>query len=310
MITRANFADYLDPAFRKMYTDAERELPYQYQDIFHVLDSTKNIEKDSSVSGLGTLVAMPENTALSYEDPLQGYDTTYTMEKFGLGTQITLEMYQDDQFNEIKKRAQGLPQAVRRAVELTAADVLTGGFTAGGAGKAKFQSGGDAYALFYASHPRSDGGTAISNTTTADLAEDALEAAEVAMTSTKDDKGQMMLISPDTLIIPPALEKEAKILLQSTLRTGTANNDINYFNGKYKIIVWPFIGTGNANGSDTAWYLIDSKYHQLNWFWRMKPELENETDFDTKSIKYSIVERHACGFSGWRGTYGSKGDNS
>lgn len=71
-ISRSNFPDLLDPAFRKIYTDAEKELPYMYTEIFNVVDSKKNLEKDSSVSGLGTLVEKAEGAAITYEDILQG----------------------------------------------------------------------------------------------------------------------------------------------------------------------------------------------------------------------------------------------
>ncbi len=309
-IARANFPDLLDPAFRKIYTDAEKELPYMYTQIFNVVNSTKNLEKDSSVSGLGTLIEKPEGAAITYEDILQGYDVTYTHKTFGLGTIITKEMMDDDQFNVIRRRASNLAISVNRSIELTAADVLNGGFTAGGAGKAKFITGYDTKALFATDHPRSDGGTAISNTTTADLAEDSLETALIAMRSTKDDKGQMMLVRPDTLVVPPALEKEARILLETTGRVGSAINDINVFKGRLDLKVWDYLGTGNANGSDTQWFILDSKSHKLMWFWRQRPNLENETDFDTKNIKYSVDARWSCGFSDWRGIYGSKGDNS
>jgi hypothetical protein len=59
-LSRANFADLLDPAFRKVYTDAEKELPYIYSQVFNVMNSSKNLEKDTSISGLGTLVEKSE----------------------------------------------------------------------------------------------------------------------------------------------------------------------------------------------------------------------------------------------------------
>jgi hypothetical protein len=130
------------------------------------------------------------------------------------------------------------------------------------------------------------------------------------MRATLDGKGQLTLVKPSALIVPPALEKEARILLDSSLRAGTANNDLNPYKGALKLIVWDFLGSA-AGGSDTAWFILDEGLHQLNWFDRSNRGLEGpEYDFDTKNAKWSILLRYSQGFSSWRGTYGSLGTNA
>jgi hypothetical protein len=130
------------------------------------------------------------------------------------------------------------------------------------------------------------------------------------MRATLDDKGQLQGIAPTTLVVPPALEKEATILLQSSLRTGTANNDINPYQGALKLVVWDYLGSA-AGGSDTAWFILADSDHLLNWFNRSDNGLEGPfTDFDTKAAKWTVDARWSAGWSDWRGVYGSKGDNS
>lgn len=309
VLTRANFPDLLDPAFRKIYTDAEKELPYKYQDVYKVATSTKNIEKDSGISGLQQLAEITEGAAVTSDTIYQGYDTTYTHRKYGRKTTITEEMVEDDQFRQVEARAKGLAIGLNRTVEQSGADLFNNGFTAGGGGKSQFTTGGDALALFSNAHTRTDGGATQSNYTTADLAEDSLSDALVNMRATLDDRGEIMLVQPDTLVIPPALDKGGRILLQSAQRVGTANNDINPVQGALKLVVWDFLGSA-AGGSDTAWFVLDSKNHALIWFWRRQQRLDREVDFDTGNIEYKVTARWSNGFSAWRGTYGSKGDNS
>lgn len=307
--TRPEWPDLLDPSFRMIHGEQLQALPNIYSQIFNVYSSSKNIEKDSSASGLSKLVERSEGQAITYEDENQGYDVTYTHREFALGTSVTNVMWEDDQFNVINRKPKNLATAQRRTEEQSAADIFNYGFTAGGGGLATF-TGGDAVALYSTAHPRTDGGANQSNYTTADLAEDSLETAEVSMRATLDDKGQLVVVQPDTLLVPPALENEARILLQSTGRVGTGNNDINPVNGKYKLVVWDYLGSA-AGGSDTAWFLLDSSLHMLNWFNRSDRGLEGpEYDFDTKTAKWSVDKRWSVGFSDWRGTYGSKGDNS
>lgn len=306
---RSQWADILDPSFRTIYGNEEKAIPTKYATIFNTYTSKKNIEKDSSASGLSKLVKRSENSAITYEDENQGYDVTYTHLTFSLGTSVSREMFQDDQFSVMQRKPRNLARAKMQTKEQFGADIFNYGFTAGGGGLATFTAG-DAVALFSSAHTRTDGGANQSNTTTADLAEDSLEAALVAMRATLDDKGQLMLITPDTLIVPPALEKEANILMNSSGRVGTANNDTNPYQGRLKLVVWDYLGSA-AGGSDTAWFVIDSSTQQLNWFDRADNGLEGPFyDFDTKLAKWTVDARWSAGWSDWRGVYGSKGDNS
>lgn len=308
MDMRPKWPQLLDPGFRTIYNDTEKAFPSQIANIFNVQSSDKAFEKDASVSGLGKLVRKPEGDAIVYETPVPGYAVTYTHLTFGKGEGITYEMYQDDQYNIIRKAPARLARAKMRTREQFAADIFNYAATYGGGGLAAF-NGGDGVGLLSTAHPLKSGGTQ-SNYVGDDLDEDALENAIVSMRATKDNKGELQMIQPDTLVVPPALEKEARILLESTQRTGTANNDINPYKGALKLVVWDFLGSA-AGGSDTAWFLIDSTQNELNWFNRDDRGVEGpEYDFDTKTAKWSVVCRWSAGFSDWRGFYGSKGDNS
>ena len=306
---RPQWPDILDPRFRKIYGDELKLIPQVGPSIFHMETSTRNIEKDSSASGLSKLITRSEGQAISYEDEVQGFDVTYTHLERGLGTAVSNQLWEDDQFNIIKRKPMNLAKAKVRTQEQMMADVLNYSFTAGGGGLAGFTSG-DALALFSTAHTREDGGATQSNQTTADFNEASLETALVTMTQTLDHKGQLYMSQADTLVVAPALEKEANILMNSIQRVGTANNDINPYQGKLKVVVWKFLSSA-AGGSDTAWFLFDSSLHQLNFFNRSDRGMEGpDWDFDTKTARWTVDVRHSVGFSGWRGTYGSKGDNS
>lgn len=306
---RPAWPDLLDPVFRKVYGEEIERHETRVEQVFNMLTSSKSIEKDTSASGLSKMVPRTEATAITFEDPLQGYDVTYTPGILSSGTSVSREMWEDDQHNVMTKLPKKLAETKVRTKEQLGADIFNYGFTSGGGGMSPFTAG-DAVALFSASHPRTDGGAVQSNTTTVDLSESAIETAMVTMRATLDDKGQLQLIRPDTLLVAPALEKEARILLQSSQRVGTTNNDINPYQGALRIVVWDYLGSA-AGGSDTAWFLIDSSQHSLNWFTRMDHGLEGpDWDFVNKVARWTVDCRWAVGWSGWRGVYGSKGDNS
>lgn len=295
----------MDPSFRAIYSELTKDFPSEIGNIFNIQSSSKAYEKDTSVSGLGKLTRKPEGDTISYDSPVSGYPVTYNHLTFAGGEIVTYEMYQDDEYNIIKKAPARLARSKSRTKEQYGADIFNFGFTVGGGGSAPFTAG-DGVALFSATHPLKSGGTA-SNYTNKALSESAMETALIAMRATLDNKGELMMVQPDTLIIAPALEKQARILLDSLLRTGTPNNDINPYKGRLKLVIWDFLGLA-AGGSDTAWFIIDSKQSELNWFNRDDRGLEGpEYDFDTKSAKWSVVARWSAGFSDWRSTYGSLG---
>jgi len=302
-LTRPGFADTLDSSFRTIFYKTYADAPFVYDSIFNILSSDKQSEKDSSISGLGKWTKSTEGGAVTYDEAIQAYDTSYTHNVWKSGIQITRELYDDDQFNVIRKLPADLAVSASRTVETAAADVFNNGFTSGGGGYSPFTAG-DAVALFSASHPRADGGTVISNTSTMDLAEDSLETAIVAMRSTVDDRGELRPIRANTLLAPVELEKEAMILMKTDGRVGTGNNDINPYKGQFTIKIWDYLT------SSTAWFLLDTSGHQLNFFWRVRPEVDQDKAAETHIAKWIGYLRFSVGWSAWRGVWGSKGDNS
>lgn len=291
--TRANFGDLLEPGFREIFFQQFAELPTVYTKIFHVLGSTKHQEYDSSVSGFGRLVETTEGAPVTYEDPIQGYDKTYVHKKYTKGFKITREMYEDDQYGIMAKMPKALASTTVRTVENITGNILDNAFTSG--------TGGDGSYLCAADHTPTDGGTDQDNSHTYGLNETYLESCLVKMRGTLDDKGQKILVRPDTLLVAPALEKEAGILMGSTGRTGTNYNEINPYAGRLNILTWDYL-------DDTqAWFVLDSKIHQLNFFWRVQPEFTQDESFDTDAALYKTRCRFSVGFSDWRGVWGSTG---
>jgi len=104
--TRANFGDLLEPGFRKIFFDQFSQLPTVYDKVFNVMTSSRQQEYDSSVTGFGTLVATSEGAPLTYEDPLQGYDTSYVHTKYAKGFKVTREMkssYVSDMWRHVSR---------------------------------------------------------------------------------------------------------------------------------------------------------------------------------------------------------------
>lgn len=300
MANRALFADLLTPGFRIIYDDNFNETPMVMDSLFHTLTSTKADEKDSAISGFGYAVQTAEGAPIDYEDPVQMYDTTYQHLKYTKGFKVTQEMYDDDLYNIMQKRPAALGRAMRRTTENLAASVLNNAFST------TVGLGSDGKALLSTVHPRSDGGTSQSNAsaTGLTLSETNLETGRLAMRNQLDDKGMIIDVNATDLIVPLALEKTAHLIVDSIARQGTADNDVNFYKNKFKITAWIYLT------STTAWFLRDNSNHELNWFWRKKPEFKQDSLFDTEVAVWKSSMRASKGFSDWRGIWGSKGDGA
>jgi len=295
---RDNFGDLLEPGLRKIFDDKFEEIPEVYSTIFHVESSSSDVERDSAITGFSLAEETAEGSPIQYEDPVQMYDVSYVHKKYTKGFKVSEELMEDDRYSIIKKKPAALARTMRRTSEYLAATVLNNGFSAG--------TGGDGKYLFAVTHPRADAGTAQSNASGSGitLTETNLNTALLAMRAQLDDKGMKIGVKADTLIVPAALEKTAMEITNSSLRSGTANNDSNYYKGMLTVKGWDWLS------SSTAWFLMDSSQHELNYFWRVRPEFKQDNSFDTGMALFKARMRCSQGWSDWRGVWGSKGDGN
>lgn len=301
---RPKWVDALDPTFRATFHETENSFEPMYTKIFHVMSSNKAFEKDTALSGLGQLEEVPELGAIPYEDATPGWEVTYVHKKFAKGRMVSEEMIEDEKWGIINKLPKSLALSKARTKEQSAADIFNYGFTAGGGGLAKF-TGGDAKALFATDHVNRAGTVTQSNKITTALTQTSLQAVVTAMKKRRDSKNQIIGFMPDTLLVPSELEFTARVILESTQVQGNNNNDINPIKGALNLIVWPFLT------SSTAWFVLDSNAHELNWFNRTDKGVQGPSyDFDNEAAKWKAVARWSVGFSDWMGVYGSVGDGS
>lgn len=299
MTNRSNFADLLTPGFRKIYDDAFKEEPMKMDSILHIETSSKDTERDSGLTGFGLAQLTAEGAPINYDDPISMYDKTYSHVKYTLGFKVTREAVEDDLYRVFSKKPAQLGRAMRRTAETQAAANFNNAFSTS-------FLGGDGKPLASTSHPRADAGTAQSNasSTGLTLSETNLETLRVQSRKQLDDRGQIISVTPDVLLVPIELEKTAHLIVDSTMRQGTADNDMNFYKGSLQIVAWEYLT------STTAWFLLDKSQHQLNWFWRERPTFKSDELFDTEYAVYKSTMRLSTGFSDWRGVVGSKGDGA
>ena len=301
-----NFGKLLYPGLRKIFFETYDEIPEQFPKIFNVQTSNSATETDHGMGAFGDWEERTsEVSTVAYAKIKEGGEVTYKHKAFTKGFMIGRELYDDEKYGQMKKMAKALARAGRAKVERDAITVLTNGFE-GDSGAFK---GRDKKELFHSAHTLVDcSSKTCSNIVEGALSRETLKEGLKLMRTQLDEAGNLIQMKATKLIIPPALEDEARRILHSTQIDGTNNNDTNEYlrSAGLEIVVMDYLGE-EAGGSDTMWFLQDGSRHELNFFWRVKPEFKNEEDFDTFVAKYRGYMRYSYGFSDWRGMVGSKG---
>jgi phage major head subunit gpT-like protein len=304
-------AKLVDPGIKAVLADEYSMLDEKLMKIFKSVEMRTISEEFAGYAGLGSIPLVAEAEEFGEDAIMHTYDTTLTAYKYGELLSISYELLEDDLSGAVEKAKYGA-RALTRKVEQLGADVFNHAFTT------SYTSYGDGKPLASVAHTRADGGSNQSNasSTGITLTEANLETAILAMRAQLDDRGNLISVVPNVLLVPPALEKEALEITKSSNRSDTANNDVNVYNlreytgGQLKVIVWDYLGAA-AGGSDTAWFLLSSGDHQVNWGWRRKPavkKLDESVGAKNEIAYWKMSFRAAYGWRDWRGVWGSKGD--
>lgn len=273
----------------------------QWAEIFTRNKSDKQAEVDVEMRYLSLAQLKTEGASITYDNNAgERYSTTYLNQTVGLGFIITREAMRDNLYQSaFPNQASSLRNALAQTKEIRGAAVLNNGFTGGAFAI------GDGQALFSTAHQIDNGTVANTFTVQADLNEASLEAAVIGTQKFRDIAGNRVMVKPTKLIVPAELQFTAERLLKTELRTGTADNDINAMRSLSTVPqgyrVNQFLTDPNA------WFLMTNADNGFKYFERDAVETDMTTDFDTKSIKVSAIERYSFGVSNWRAGWGSQG---
>lgn len=292
----SDWAALLEPGLRAVFYNTYNELPTQFDKIFKVKNSNKAAEYEL---GMGAFTPWTERVNdtdnVEYQKIGQGLEREYIHKEFASGFAVGKRLYEDEQYGIINGMAEDLGRAGRTKVEMDVASVLNNAFD-------PTSPIYDGKPLISAEHPYEGGLSGVqSNLVEGALSDVTLKKAITLMRSVRDNGGKKIVLQPDTLIVPPALEWLAIELTKSAQKPGTSDNDINALAGRLKVFVYDYLT------NDDAWFVIDSKRHKLTFFWRVKPEFTRSKDTDNFVAKYNGRMRYSFGASAWQGIVGSPG---
>jgi len=299
-ISRAQLLKELLPGLNALFGLEYSRYGEEHKEVFETESSERSFEEETKLSGFSAAPVKNEGSAIRYDNAQEAFTARYNHETIALGFSITEEAVEDNLYDSLSARyTKALARAMAYTKQTKAAAVLNNGFDTD-------FPGGDGVPLFSASHPLVSGGTnANIPSTAADLNETSLEAAVIQIAGWTDERGLLIAAKPKKLVIPVSLMFVATRLLETELRVGTADNDINAIKSNGSI---PGGYTVNHYLTDTdAWFLTTDVPNGLKHFVRAPLANSMDGDFDTGNVRYKARERYSFGWSDPLGMWGSAG---
>ena len=297
-ISRAQLLKELLPGLNALFGLEYARYGEEHKEIYETETSERSFEEETKLSGFSAAPVKNEGSAIAYDNAQEAWTARYNHETIALGFSLTEEAIEDNLYDSLSARyTKGLARAMAYTKQVKAAAVLNNAFNAA-------YTGGDGVSLLNASHPLVNGGTnSNAPSTAADLNETALENAVIQIAGWTDERGLLIAAKPRKLVVPPALQFVATRLLETELRVGTNNNDINAIKNNGAVpegyTINHFLTATNA------WFLTTDVPNGLKHFVRTPLQNSMDGDFDTGNVRYKSRERYSFGWSDPLGLYGS-----
>lgn len=266
----------------------------------------------SGKTGSGVLSVFSEGSTIPRKQRYKLYNTGFVHDQYGGQIEVTRKMLMNRNFAEAFDEFKDLTVSGKVTQGKAPAQIFNGAFaTTQSVNLIKLTFYGDAKPLCSTIHPRVDGGSAQSNAsaTGITLTETNLETGRLALLQQLQDDGTPIQMTGSLyLVVPIALEKLAKIITGSDLRSGTMNNDLNIYNGgAVQVISSNWLGTA-AGGLDTQWFIVAPSIAKLFFVLRNALSMDQTVDKNTKSTLFDVIMDFSVGHADWHGVWGSKGD--
>jgi hypothetical protein len=298
-ISRAQLVKELEPGLNALFGLEYKNYENQHTQIYAIESSDRAFEEEVMESGFGEAPVKTEGAGVSYDQAQEVYTARYTHETIALAFSLTEEAVEDNLYDRLSARyTKALARSMAQTKQIKAAAVLNGAFTT--------SIGGDGVVLCSTAHPTLSGPN-LANTlaTPADLSETALEQALIDIQAFTDERGLKIAVQGLKLIIPKELQFTADRIMKSTLRVGTADNDINALRNMGMVPQGYVIN--NFLTDPEAYFIKTDAPNGMKMFERVALKTGFEGDFDTGNVRYKARERYSFGFSDPRGIFGSPG---
>lgn len=298
----ASYIEKLGEAF-----EGESLLKY----LFHFENSRHWAEQHSSETAMDDFVPVGEGGEYPRTGFESGYDRIIENMTFKQSFSVTQELVEDAQLGEMKRRARKLITAYGRTREKFGRALYAGGIygtTVSFGGKSFACNSADGLALFHKEHVNKVNGKKQCNLYKGNFTATLLGKIETEMQQLTGDNGELLAVSPDTILIPndAALKDAVFSAIGADKEPTTSNNAYNHQFGRWNVIIDPYLTQALAamGKTDKPFILLDSKFLETGdgaiFQERKKLEVKSVVDQNNDNNSWRGRARFGAGFVDWR----------
>jgi len=274
IINSASWPSVVQKDLSLIFVDQYRGFPSMLPLLYRFKMAEQGTEYDLEAGDIGNPQVFTGSAF--YDEVTEGYKKSVQETQYTLGLIVTRQLLRNDLYGAVRDSVGLIAQAFRHLREAQGAfpfvNAFNGSFTTG-----------DGLSWCNAAHTSANGGPNFSNTSSLAFSAPNVQAARIAMKKIPSNRGNFIVNVPDTLLVPMDLEDVAYEILESMGKVDTANNNRNYAEGRYRLIVWD-----NYLTSPTNWFLINSLRMKQELVWRdwEKTSFYRSGEFDTLATKF------------------------
>lgn len=294
IINQANLHG-IDISYNTAYNKAFLDVKTDYERIATTVPSSSG---ENNYKWLGQMPQMREWIGERVIQSLAAYDYTIKNKKFETTISIPRETIEDDQYGTYTAVFSGLGEAAARHPDTLVFETMKNGFA---------EKCYDGEPFFSEHHPSGeDGEERVSNCTHLKLSRESYLAARTAIMSYKGDNGKSLKIVPDLLVVSPANEENARLILEADQINGTTN----VLKGTAEILVAP-----ELSDEPEKWFLLCTKRFLKPFIFQKRKEIkltsytkdDDERVFFSDEFTWGADGRSNAGYGFWQMAYGSDG---
>lgn len=301
-ISRAQMMKELLPGLNALFGLEYQQYEDEAGEVYETESSDRAFEEEVKLAGFGAAPVKSEGSAISYDTAQENFTARYVHQTVAMGFAITEEAVEDNLYDSVSARyTKALARAMAHTKQVKGAFPLNNAYVS-----ANFAAG-DGVQLCSAAGHLTVGGVAIPNAlvTPSDLNETSLEQAVIDIAAFTDARGLLIAARPRKLIVAPYNQFVATRILDTELRPGTADNDINAMRTNGTIPDGYRVNHYLTTTNKKHWFICTDVPNGMKHFTRTALQTGMDGDFDTGNVRYKARERYSFGVSDYLGIFGS-----
>lgn len=295
-----DFRAIVEPILNEEFDGIYDQRDDEYLQYMKVRNGIKrSYHEEPVLYGFGAAPELPDGMPVTYQQGGILFIQRYVYRVYGLAFALTKVLVEDGDHIQIGSiYSRHLAQSMIETKETLCANLLNRAFNGS-------YPGGDGVALNASNHPIVNGTFSNLLTTPAVLSQSSVEQMLIQISNAVDNNGKKAKLVPEQLVVSPSGQFQATVIVESVLRSGNGNNDINPIKARGALKKGVAVVTRVT--STTAWWIQTNVEFGGQLMMRRKLERSMEGDFETDSMRYKATERYWPSWTDPRWMYGTPG---